>query len=427
MFQVWRCSNLWVVGILVFLASGCGSEETMRGSLSFFDNKGEEVPQEGISIKIINKDGLVAIRRKSKALLAEQVVQLKGGEAPAEFIDNYFSKLFEIVSATPSLDVLETDDSGLFNFSFTGGECLLAAHLVAGDENPRWLRLISRNAIKPEGIDLNARNQLKLGGGEGFVSLTEIENQFKDRLDELSLLAEWKPKLVLKNLIYISPGNFFMGSEVGDPFRNQDETFHEVTITHSFWMGKHEVTNERWNGVWGITDFNSSEQQLPVSQVSHGKAQAFCWKLTESERDAGNIPPGFIYRLPTEAEWEYACRAGTSSVFSFGDDPASLSDFAWHKSESRGELQPVGSKSPNAWGLHDMHGNLYEWCFDWYGDYPSFSVVNPLGALSGKGRVLRGGSYTSDGSQCRSSFRYPLTPITRAFNIGFRLVLGRPL
>ena len=344
MFQVWLCSNLWVVGILVFLASGCGSEETMRGSLSFFDNKGEEVPQEGISIKIFNKDGLVAIRRKSRALLAEQVVQLKGGEASSEFIDNYFSKLFEIVSSTPAIDVLETDDSGLFNFSFTGGECLLAAHLVAGDENPRWLRLISRNAIKPEGIDLNARNQLKLGGGEGFVSLTEIENQLKDRLDELSLLAEWKPKLVLKNLIYITPGNFFMGSEVGDPFRNQDETFHEVTITHSFWMGKHEVTNERWNEVWGITDFNSSEQQLPVSQVSHGKAQAFCWKLTESERAAGNIPPGFIYRLPTEAEWEYACRAGTSSVFSFGDDPASLSNFAWHKSESRGEPQPVGSK-----------------------------------------------------------------------------------
>ena len=427
MFQVWLCSNLWVVGILVFLALGCGSEETMRGSLSFFDNKGEEVPQEGISIKIFNKDGLVAIRRKSRALLAEQVVQLKGGEASAEFIDNYFSKLFEIVSSTPAIDVLETDDSGLFNFSFTGGECLLAAHLVAGDENPRWLRLISRNAIKPEGIDLNAQNQLKLGGGEGFVSLTEIENQLKDRLDELSLLAEWKPKLVLKNLIYITPGNFFMGSETGDPFRNQDETFHEVTITHSFWMGKHEVTNERWNEVWGITDFNSSEQQLPVSQVSHGKAQAFCWKLTESERAAGNIPPGFIYRLPTEAEWEYACRAGTSSVFSFGDDPDSLSNFAWHKSESRGELQPVGRKSPNAWGLHDMHGNIYEWCFDWYGDYSSFSVVNPLGALSGKGRVLRGGSYTSDGSQCRSSFRYPLTPITRAFNIGFRLVLGRPL
>ena len=274
---------------------------------------------------------------------------------------------------------------------------------------------------------MNARNQLKLGGGEGFVSLTEIENQLKDRLDELSLLAEWKPKLVLKNLIYITPGNFFMGSEVGDPFRNQDETFHQVTITHSFWMGKHEVTNERWNEVWGITDFNSSEQQLPVSQVSHGKAQAFCWKLTESERAAGIIPPGFIYRLPTEAEWEYACRAGTSSVFSFGDDPDSLSNFAWHNSESRGELQPVGRKSPNAWGLHDMHGNIYEWCFDWYGDYSSFSVVNPLGALSGKGRVLRGGSYTSDGSQCRSSFRYPLTPITRAFNIGFRLVLGRPL
>ena len=218
-----------------------------------------------------------------------------------------------------------------------------------------------------------------------------------------------------------------MGSEVGDPFWKQDETFHEVTITHSFWMGKYEVTNERWNGVWKITDFNSTEQQLPVSQVSHGKAQAFCWKLTESEREAGNIPLGFIYRLPTEAEWEYACRAGTASVFSFGDDPVSLSEHAWHQGNSDRIYHQVGTKSANAWGLYDMYGNVLEWCFDWYGDYASFSAVNPLGTLRGKGRVLRGGGYTSRESQCRSSSRDQWAPISRSFNVGFRVVLGRPL
>ncbi len=419
--------NLLVVGIIVLLAFGCGSEETIKGSLRFLNSNGEEVPQVGVSIKVFDKDGIVAIRRKSRVVLGEQIIQLNGEESSSEFVKKSFTNLFDIISSTPFVDEIETDDAGLFEFPFNGDEFLIAVDLVAGDKTPKWLKLVRVSSHKPKGIDLNAGNQLNLGGSEDFLTLTEIENQFKRRLDELTLLAEWKPKLELQNLIYVSPGKFFMGSQEGSAFRNQDEIYHEVTITNSFWMGKYEVTNERWNQVWEITDFNSSEQKLPVSQVSHGKAQAFCWKFTESEREAGNIPPGFIYRLPTEAEWEYACRAGTSSVFSFGDEPASLSNFAWHKSESRGDRQPVGSKSPNEWGFHDMHGNLYEWCFDWYGEYRSFSVVNPLGALSGKGRVLRGGSYTSEGFQCRSSFRYPLTPITRAFNIGFRLVLGRPL
>jgi len=427
MFQVLRFSYLQAVGILVLLASGCGSEETMKGSLSFLDSMGEEVPQEGISIKIFDKDGITAIRRKSRVVLGEQVIQLKGGESSSDFVGNYFSSLFEIVDSTSALDELETDDAGMFDFSFTGGECLIAAHLVAGDENPRWLRLVSRNAIKQEGIDLNTGNQLKFGGVEDFVSLTEIENQFKIRLGELELIAEWKPKLEPQNLIFIPPGNFVMGSKVGDALQGKNETVHGVTITHGFWMGKYEVTNERWNEVWAITDFNSSEQKLPVSQVSYGKAQAFCWKLTESERKVGNLPAGFIYRLPTEAEWEYACRAGTSSVFSFGDDTASLSEYAWHQGNSRRIYHPVGEKDPNAWGLHDMYGNVLEWCFDWYGEYPSFHVVNPLGALRGKDRVLRGGSYASDASQCHSGSRDHWTPISRSFNVGFRVVLGCPL
>ena len=194
MFQVWRFSNLPAVGILVLLASGCGSEETMKGSLSFLDSKGEEVPREAVSIKVFDKDGMVAIRRKSRVVLGEQVIQLKGGESSSDFVDNYFSSLFDIVDSTPTLYELETDDVGLFDFSFTGGECLVATHLVAGDENPRWLRLISRNAIKPEGIDLNTGNQLKFGGIENFVSLTEIENQFKTRLGELGIGCRMEAK-----------------------------------------------------------------------------------------------------------------------------------------------------------------------------------------------------------------------------------------
>ena len=129
----------------------------------------------------------------------------------------------------------------------------------------------------------------------------------------------------------------------------------------------------------------------------------------------------------TYLAWEYACRAGTSSVFSFGDDSASLSEHAWHLGNSRRIYHQVGMKTANAWGLHDMYGNVLEWCFDWYGDYPSFPVVNPLGALRGKGRVLRGGGYTSAESQCRSGSRDQWAPISRSFNVGFRVVLGCPL
>ena len=422
-----RFFNLFSLGIFALFSCGCGSEEIMKGQLSSLDSKGEEASREGIDIKIFDKDGIMAIRQKSRVVLGEMIVQLKGGESSSDLVDTYFSKLFDILDSIPVLDELETDESGQFHLSFPGSECLIATHLEAGDSPPRWLKLIRRNAVKLEGIELNSGNQLKLGGGEGFASLTEIENQFKTRLIEIPVIAEWVPKLESQDLVYIPPGNFSMGSEVRDAFRNPDETFHKVTITRGFWIGKYEVTNKKWNEVWEISDFNASEQQLPVSQVSHGKAQAFCWKLTESEREAGNLPANFVYRLPTEAEWEYACRAGTSSGYSFGDDASALSEHAWHQGNSSRIYKPVGGKVPNAWGLHDMHGNVFEWCFDWYGEYPSFSVVNPLGALRGNSRVLRGGSYTSDESQCRSSSRDQWAPISRSFNVGFRVVLGCPL
>ena len=147
----------------------------------------------------------------------------------------------------------------------------------------------------------------------------------------------------------------------------------------------------------------------------------FCRKLSEKE--------GLEYRLPTEAEWEYACRAGTTTVYSFGDDVSELARYGWFSSNSGRTTHPVGGKRPNAWGLYDMHGNVFEWCQDWYGDYPSGSVTDPTGPASGDSRVLRGGSFGLRASDVRSAFRLayqpdfrptPGQPVLRDVSPGFR-------
>src|SRR5204862_1274358 len=135
---------------------------------------------------------------------------------------------------------------------------------------------------------------------------------------------------------------------------------------------------------------------------------------------------GCQYRLPTEAEWEYACRAGTTTTFNYGDDPGytNLTSYAWISDNSGGLTHSVGQKPANAWGLYDMHGNLWEWCQDWYGDYPGESATDPQGPPFGPGRVLRGGSWADDGGLCRSACRIADDPSAQFFTYGFRVVLA---
>jgi formylglycine-generating enzyme required for sulfatase activity len=150
--------------------------------------------------------------------------------------------------------------------------------------------------------------------------------------------------------------------------------------------------------------------------VSLTDATEFCKKLSEKTRQA--------VRLPTEAEWEYACRAGTATAYSFGDADSALGDYAWYGSNSGNTTHPVGQKKPNAWGLYDMHGNVWEWCADWYGSYPTGAVTDPQGAASGTSRVLRGGSWFYNPSDCRSANRNGLTPDFRIINLGLRVVVS---
>jgi formylglycine-generating enzyme required for sulfatase activity len=157
--------------------------------------------------------------------------------------------------------------------------------------------------------------------------------------------------------------------------------------------------------------------------VSWTDAMEFCKKLSErpDERTAGRM-----YRLPTEAEWEYACRAGSKTPYSFGfgDDKTNLSNFAWFTSNSGGETHAVGQKRPNAWGLHDMHGNVWEWCSDWYGAYAAGTVTDPTGPAGGSSRVVRGGGWINAAGNCRSADRHGSDPSDRNDYLGFRLALS---
>ncbi len=209
----------------------------------------------------------------------------------------------------------------------------------------------------------------------------------------------------------IPAGTFIMG---------EGDQAHEVTLTKPFKMGIHEVTQAQYEQVMGVNPSEFKGANNPVENVSWDDAVVFCRRLSElpAEKAAGNV-----FRLPTEAEWEYACRAGTTTKYSFGDDESDFGEYAWYGDKYGDKHYPVGSKQPNAWGLYDMHGNVWEWCQDLYGDYPSGTVTDPTGAASGSYRVNRGGSWISS-EGCRSAYRGRDPPYFRFCRIGFRVYLS---
>jgi len=212
-------------------------------------------------------------------------------------------------------------------------------------------------------------------------------------------------------MVLIPAGKFVLGSPKKEVGRYDDETQHEVTLTKPFYMGKYEVTQEQWENVMGVNPSYSKNAKNPVTGVSWDDCQEFIEKLN-------GITKG-KYRLPTESEWEYACRAGTTIAYSFGAK-ITLKD-ANYDDSGIGKPIEVGSYKPNAFGLYDMSGNVWEWCEDWKADYPKGAVIDPKGPAKGSGRVLRGGSFFSLASKARSSLRFNLTPAGR-FNFGgFRL------
>jgi len=241
----------------------------------------------------------------------------------------------------------------------------------------------------------------------------------------LDMLEEQKPQLnatadsIGMKLRLIPAGEFMMGSPATESDREDDETQHRVSITKPFYLGVTEVTQEQYQTVMGTNPSQFKGPQNPVERVNWADAVEFCRKLSAmpAEKTAG-----YEYRLPTEAEWEYACRSGTTTAYGFGDDASGLGDYGWFRGNSDSSTHPVGEKKPNAWDLYDMHGNVWEWCQDWYGDYPSGSATDPTGATSGSLRVFRGGCWYFNARYCRSAYRTGGTPVYRNFILGFRVL-----
>jgi formylglycine-generating enzyme required for sulfatase activity len=175
-----------------------------------------------------------------------------------------------------------------------------------------------------------------------------------------------------------------------------------VTLTKDFFLGAMEVTQGQYQALMGTNPsyFKTLGRDVPVEEVSWKEALEFCQKLTAQERAAGRLPDGYALTLPTEAQWEYACRAGTT-----GPSAGDLDAMAWYAKNSGNTTHPVGTKQPNAWGLYDMAGNVYQWCLDWHGKYPGGSVTDPAGPASGSYHVYRGGSWRSDAAGCRAALR----------------------
>ena len=226
----------------------------------------------------------------------------------------------------------------------------------------------------------------------------------------------WVVEGVGVTLVPIAGGTFSMGSMSG----GSDEQPVTTVTLRPFWLAKTEVTQEQWEAVMGSNPSYFKGGQLPVERVSWDDAMEFCRKLTERERQAGRLPSGTIYTLPTEAQWEYACRAGTT-----GDYAGEVDAMAWYAKNSGAATHAVGTKQANAWGLHDMHGNVWEWCEDWYADkLPGGSVSDFKGAASGSDRVGRGGGWWNVAADCRSAIRFRLSPGYRHDFLGFRLALS---
>ena len=220
----------------------------------------------------------------------------------------------------------------------------------------------------------------------------------------------------------IPAGHFTMGSPPQEAGRGETEQLHRVTLTRSFYLGTTEVTQGQWLQVMEENPSFLEGDELPVETVTWEQAVEFCRRLSGIEQHT--------YRLPTEAEWEYACRAGTATPFSTGDTiSAADANYDARKTYGNGVAgafreasTPVASFPPNAWGLHDMHGNVWEWCSDWFGEYPASEITDPKGAEEGTTRVVRGGCWINDPAICRSANRGDTVPISWNFHFGFRVV-----
>jgi formylglycine-generating enzyme required for sulfatase activity len=266
-------------------------------------------------------------------------------------------------------------------------------------------------------------NEPTIGDTEFPFDANEAQRCQEETAETLDIPVEYENEIGMK-LRLIPAGEFMMGSPEDEEDRDANESLHQVEITKPFYMGVCEVTQGEWEVVMGTTPWEGEKYAIegadyPATYVSWEDAQEFCRRLSAQE--------GKSYRLPTEAEWEYSCRAGSATAYCFGDSSSKLGEYAWIRENASdiGQRHPseVGLKKANAWGLHDMHGNVWELCQDWYYReyYRSSPTQDPTGASESDYRVRRGGSWYVDLRHCRSAFRFGFSPGSRVDDKGFRV------
>ena len=260
------------------------------------------------------------------------------------------------------------------------------------------------------------------------IALLVVANSVNQRMAMAQSL-----KSILNDMVTCPAGTFVMGSPESEPYRKKDEIQHEVTISKEFKIGKYEVTQELYEKVMGTNPSRYiKDPAYPVQMVTWEDAKNFCAKLNLMYSD--ELPKGYIFDLPTEAQWEYACRAGTTTAFNNDKDLTAerfcpnLDEVGWYigskDKTNKGGTHPVGKKKPNAWGIYDMHGNVAEWCVDCYGSYPTDKITDPLCINSDMRYIVRGGTSGDFARSCRSANRYNNgCKLACSSNWGFRLAL----
>ena len=289
----------------------------------------------------------------------------------------------------------------------TTGGLIFQQHLAAWERKRQQLVALVAEAKAKAEAEEKALAEAKAKAETMSARMASFQTEAGERL-VLGLAVRWVPA-----------GRFSMGSPSSEPDRDSDEVQNEVVLTRGLFLAETECTQGQWESVMGGNPSHFKGSDRPVEQVSWGEAVEYCRKLTAKQRAEGVLPDGWEWRLPTEAEWEYAVRAGTTGL-RYGE----LDAIAWYDGNSGSQTHPVSQKTANAWGLYDMMGNVWEWCADWSGGYPTGSVTDPTGPSSSPDRVGRGGSWHDDARFARSANRSRNDPGGRISNLGFRPALS---
>ena len=359
-------------------------------------NRNVKVTGFGTARQVKDLTATVAGRQAPGTLVYMSPEQYSGARpTPASDIYSFAATLYECLSGRPPFS------SGSINYQLlnvTPEEILgLPRHVNAA--------LLSGLAKEPTARPASALQLVKMIADAASADVMEGAAAAKE--PEVAEPADTSIRTV-----YVYPGKFLMGSPPDEEIHFDDEVQHSVRLTRGLYTGVTQVTQVQWTAVMENNPSYIKGDDLPVHRVTWFDALEFCEKLGEKE--------GRKYRLPTEAEWEYACRAGTSGPYSTG---ANTRTMAWYRDNSDGRVRPVATKLPNAWGIYDMHGNVWEWCSDWYGEYSTADLTDPTGPETGTCRVIRGGARRGLAGMCRSAFRGSDPPESRHRGVGFRVVI----